>query len=160
MANKSENIESHWNNNKPELGQRKISISREIYIDRSDFMEQPEKKYFRLAPGKEVRLRHAFNITCENIIKNKDNKIVHIECTYDPKSRDIKKGNKVKGIIHWVDAKNFIDIKVNEYDRLFLDSNPSDISNFNKSPGRSIPSQKLFVPINNDLGLFVNFFIS
>jgi len=131
--NKSENIEAPWNNNKPELGQRKISISREIYIDRSDFMEQPEKKYFRLAPGKEVRLRHAFNITCENIIKNKDNKIVHIECTYDPKSRDIKKGNKVKGIIHWVDAKNFIDIKVNEYDRLFLDSNPSDISNFNKN---------------------------
>ena len=123
--NKSENIEAPWNNNKPELGQRKISISREIYIDRSDFMEQPEKKYFRLAPGKEVRLRHAFNITCENIIKNEDNKIVHIECTYDPKSRDIKKGNKVKGIIHWVDAKNFIDIKVNavSYTHLTLPTN-------------------------------------
>ena len=82
----------------------------------------PEKKYFRLAPGKEVRLRHAFNITCEKLIKDNNGEILELECTYDPISRDMSKGNKVKGMIHWVDANNCIDAQINVYDRLFLDS--------------------------------------
>ena len=111
---------------------RDITISKEIYIEKTDFMEKPEKNYFRLSPGKEVRLRHAFNITCNKVLKSNDGEIIGLECTYDPKSRDMKKGNKVKGMIHWVNADDCLDIKVNIYDRLFLDKNPKDLKNFNE----------------------------
>ena len=110
---------------------RDITISKEIYIEKTDFMEKPEKNYFRLSPGKEVRLRHAFNITCNKVLKSNDGEIIGLECTYDPKSRDMKKGNKVKGMIHWVNANDCLDVKVNIYDRLFLDKNPKDLKNFN-----------------------------
>ena len=111
---------------------RDITISKEIYIEKTDFMEKPEKNYFRLSPGKEVRLRHAFNITCNKVLKSNDGEIIGLECTYDPKSRDMKKGNKVKGMIHWVNANDCLDVKVNIYDRLFLDKNPKDLKNFNE----------------------------
>ena len=111
---------------------RDITISKEIYIEKTDFMEKPEKNYFRLSPGKEVRLRHAFNITCNKVLKSNDGEVIGLECTYDPKSRDMKKGNKVKGMIHWVNADDCLDIKVNIYDRLFLDKNPKDLKNFNE----------------------------
>ena len=111
---------------------RNINISREVYIDRSDFMEIPEKKYFRLSPGKEVRLRHAFNITCQKVIKNDKGDITELDCTYDPESRDINKGNKVKGMIHWVNAKDCIDVKINLYDRLFAETNPKGLESFNE----------------------------
>ena len=111
---------------------RDITISKEIYIEKTDFMEKPEKNYFRLSPGKEVRLRHAFNITCNKVLKSNDGEIIGLECTYDPKSRDMKKGNKVKGMIHWVNANDCLDVKVNIYDRLFLDKNPKDLKNFNR----------------------------
>ena len=110
---------------------RDITISKEIYIEKTDFMEKPEKNYFRLSPGKEVRLRHAFNITCNKVLKSNDGEVIGLECTYDPKSRDMKKGNKVKGMIHWVNANDCLDVKVNIYDRLFLDKNPKDLKNFN-----------------------------
>ena len=110
---------------------RDITISKEIYIEKTDFMEKPEKNYFRLSPGKEVRLRHAFNITCNKVLKSTDGEVIGLECTYDPKSRDMKKGNKVKGMIHWVNANDCLDVKVNIYDRLFLDKNPKDLKNFN-----------------------------
>ena len=111
---------------------REITISKEIYIEKTDFMEKPEKNYFRLSPGKEVRLRHAFNITCNKVLKSNDGEVIGLECTYDPKSRDMKKGNKVKGMIHWVNANDCLDVKVNIYDRLFLDKNPKDLKNFNE----------------------------
>ena len=111
---------------------RDITISKEIYIEKTDFMEKPEKNYFRLSPGKEVRLRHAFNITCNKVLKSNDGEVIGLECTYDPKSRDMKKGNKVKGMIHWVNANDCLDVKVNIYDRLFLDKNPKDLKNFNE----------------------------
>ena len=111
---------------------RDITISKEIYIEKTDFMEKPKKNYFRLSPGKEVRLRHAFNITCNKVLKSNDGEIIGLECTYDPKSRDMKKGNKVKGMIHWVNANDCLDVKVNIYDRLFLDKNPKDLKNFNE----------------------------
>jgi glutaminyl-tRNA synthetase len=95
-------------------------------------MESPEKKYFRLSPGKEVRLRHAFNITCEKVIKNKNGDIIELECSFDPISRNMNKGNKVKGMIHWVDANNCIDAKINIYDRLFKDTKPLSLDSFNK----------------------------
>ena len=74
-----------------------ITISKNLYIDKEDFMEFPEKKYFRLAPGKEVRLRHAFNITCERVIKDNNGEILALECIYDPNSRDMSKEIKLKG---------------------------------------------------------------
>ena len=118
---------------------RDITISKEIYIEKTDFMENPEKNYFRLSPSKEVRLRHAFNITCNKVLKSNDGEIIGLECTYDPKSRDMKKGNKVKGMIHWVNANDCLDVKVNIYDRLFLDKNPKDLKNFN---GKSLITKK------------------
>tara|TARA_B100001027_G_scaffold101927_1_gene70036 strand:- start:1332 stop:2969 length:1638 start_codon:yes stop_codon:yes gene_type:complete len=118
---------------------RDITISKEIYIEKTDFMEKPEKNYFRLSPSKEVRLRHAFNITCNKVLKSNDGEIIGLECTYDPKSRDMKKGNKVKGMIHWVNANDCLDVKVNIYDRLFLDKNPKDLKNFN---GKSLITKK------------------
>ena len=129
----SEEVVAAPNNPKKENDFRDISISREIYIDRSDFMEIPEKKYFRLSPGKEVRLRHAFNITCQNIIKNDKGDITELECTYDPNSRDMNKGNKVKGMIHWVNANSCIDVEINLYDRLFTNVNPKGLESFNKN---------------------------
>ena len=130
--NEKEEILVANNPNDKENGQRNISISKNIYIDRDDFMEFPEKKYFRLSPGKEVRLMHAFNIVCDKIIKDDAGNIIELECTFDPISRDMKKGNKVKGMIHWVDANNCINATVNIYDRLFNDPIPSNLENFNK----------------------------
>jgi len=130
--NEKENIKAYKNPNMPDEGYRSISISKEIYIDKSDFMEFPEKKYFRLSPGKEVRLRHAFNITCEKVIKNKDGDTIELECSFDPISRDMNKGNKVKGMIHWVDANNCLNVTVNIYDRLFKNAKPLNLDSFNK----------------------------
>ena len=127
-----EEVVKATNNPNNKNSYRNINISREVYIDRSDFMEIPEKKYFRLSPGKEVRLRHAFNITCQKVIKNDKGDITELDCTYDPESRDINKGNKVKGMIHWVNAKDCIDVKINLYDRLFADINPKGLESFNK----------------------------
>ena len=129
----TENIIVANNPNNLNDGERSISISREIYIDKNDFMEFPEKKYYRLSPNKEVRLRHAFNITCNKIIKDEKGEITQLECTYDPISRDMSKGNKVKGMIHWVDVNNCVNATVNIYDRLFNDSNPLNLKNFNKN---------------------------
>jgi glutaminyl-tRNA synthetase len=129
--NTTENIVAPYNPNTENSKKRNISISKKVYIDRDDFMEHPDKKYFRLSPGKEVRLRHAFNIKCEKVIKDKNGNIVSLDCTYDPKSRDMKKGNKVKGMIHWVDANNCIEAQINIYDRLFKNSNPSSLDDFN-----------------------------
>ena len=127
-----EEVVKATNNPNNKSSYRNINISREVYIDRSDFMEIPEKKYFRLSPGKEVRLRHAFNITCQKVIKNDKGDITELDCTYDPESRDINKGNKVKGMIHWVNAKDCIDVKINLYDRLFADINPKGLESFNE----------------------------
>ena len=131
-TNKNEKIFAPNNPNNKDDGQRTISISKDIFIDRNDFMEKPEKKYFRLSPGKEVRLRHAFNITCNEVIKDDKKNIVELKCTYDPVSRDMSKGNKVKGMIHWVDANNCINAQVNIYDRLFLNANPKSLDDFNQ----------------------------
>ena len=122
--------------NNPEdktAGYRNLPFSKVIYIERDDFMESPEKKYFRLSPGKEVRLRHAFNIICNKVIKSNDGKIIELECSFDPVSRDMKKGNKVKGMIHWVDANNCTDAIINIYDRLFTESNPLNLESFNEN---------------------------
>lgn len=128
----SENLDVSNHPKRPELGRRELPFSREIYIERDDFMEHPEKKFFRLAPGKEVRLRFAYCITCTQVIKNSDGVITELRCTYDPLTKGGKTGDgrKVKGIIHWVSCAHSIPVQVNLYDRLFNVPNPAAESNF------------------------------
>jgi glutaminyl-tRNA synthetase len=115
--------------NNPEdasAGTRKIRFSKEIYIERDDFMEEPPKKFFRLAPGKEVRLRYAYFITCKEVIKDEKGEIVELICTYDPASRggNSPDGRRVQGTIHWVSAKYGKQAEVRLYDHLFNVENP------------------------------------
>ncbi len=115
--------------NNPEdesAGTRKAPFSREIYIERDDFMEEPPRKFFRLAPGREVRLRYAYYITCVDVIKDENGEIIELHCTYDPESRGgyTPDGRKVKGTIHWVSAPHAIDAQVRLYDYLFTVPEP------------------------------------
>jgi len=115
--------------NNPEdetAGTRKISFSKEIYIEREDFMEDPPKKFYRLGPGREVRLRYAFFIKCTQVIKDDNNEITEIHCTYDPttKGGSAPDGRKVKATLHWVSAKFALNAEVHLYDRLFIKENP------------------------------------
>ncbi len=105
----------------PELGERALPFSREIYIEQSDFMEDAPKKFFRLSVGREVRLRYAYLITCQEVIKDAQGKVVELRCTYDPESKGgtAPDGRKVKGTIHWVSAPHALRTEVRLYDRLF-----------------------------------------
>lgn len=122
---KEEQLETINNPEKPEEGSRMIPFTREIFIEQDDFMEDPPKKYFRLSPGNEVRLKSAYIIKCESVKKDQDGKVTEVYCTYDP---DTKSGSgdtrKVKGTLHWVSAKHAIDGEVRLYDRLFSDETP------------------------------------
>ncbi|HET60358.1 MAG TPA: glutamine--tRNA ligase/YqeY domain fusion protein [Chloroflexi bacterium] len=108
---------------------REIPFSRELYIEREDFMEDPPRKYFRLSPGQEVRLFKAYYITCTDVVKNDEGEIVEIWATYDPESRGgmSADGRRVKGTLHWVSARHAIDAEVRLYDRLFAEENPDDV---------------------------------
>jgi glutaminyl-tRNA synthetase len=110
----------------PAAGTRKVPFSRVLYIERDDFMEDPPKKFFRLAPGREVRLRNAYLITCREAVKDAAGHIVELRCTYDPATRggDAPDGRKVKATLHWVSAAHAIDADVRLYDRLFSVENP------------------------------------
>ncbi len=128
---KEEIFEAHNHPKRPELGKRKIYLSKEIYIDKTDFMEEPAKKYFRLAPGKSVRLRNAYVITCDEVIKDPNtNEVMELRCSYDPATKGgvTPEGQKrVKGIIHWVSAKHaFTNAEVRLYDRLFTEEFPEN----------------------------------
>jgi len=114
------------NPEKPEAGSRKVPFSKELYIDRADFMEEPVKGYFRLAPGKEVRLRYGYFITCTGVDKDENGNIIAIHATYDPETRggNAPDGRKVKGTIHWVSAKHALPCEVRIYDRLFTVEEP------------------------------------
>ncbi len=116
-----------WNHpQKPEMGTRPLPFSREIYIERGDFMEEPVKKFFRLAPGREVRLRYAYFITCQEVVKNDAGEVIELRCTYDPATLggNAPDGRKVKGTIHWVAADQAIKAEVRLYDRLFSVESP------------------------------------
>ena len=103
-----------------ELGSRKIPFCRELYIERDDFMEEPPKKYFRLFPGNEVRLMHAYFVKCESFVKDENGKVVEVHCTYDPETKAGSgfAGRKVKGTIHWVPAPYAVDAEVRLYENL------------------------------------------
>ncbi len=124
----TEQMEAINNPNDPAAGTRQVPFSREIYIEQDDFMEEPVKKFFRLAPGKEVRLRYAYFVTCTDVIKDENGQVVAIHCTYDPatKGGDAPDGRKVKGTIHWVSTEHALDAEVRLYDHLFTKENPED----------------------------------
>jgi len=121
---KTEELEIENNKEVPEMGSRFIPFGRELYIDGEDFMEIPEKKYFRLFPGNEVRFKGAYFITCNEVIKNEDGSIKELHCTYDPETRSGGgfEGRKVKGTIHWVEAKTAVPVKVRIYDYLMSEN--------------------------------------
>ncbi len=127
-ADKVEHFEAENNPEDPSAGTRKVAFSREIYIEKEDFMENPPKDYFRLSPGKEVRLKYAYYITCKEVVKDKNGEIVELICTYDPESRGggTPDGRLVKGTLHWVSVKHSVPLTVNLYDKLFLVPSPGE----------------------------------
>lgn len=110
-------------------GTRKVPFSREIFVERSDFMEDPPKKFFRLGPGREVRLKNAYFITCNDFVKDDDGNVIELHCTYDPESRggESPDGRKVRGTLHWVSAEHAAPAEVRLYDQLFLKEDPADV---------------------------------
>ena len=116
----------------PEMGERQVAFSRELYIEQDDFMEEPVKKFFRLAPDKEVRLKHAYIIKCESIVKDDEGNIVEVHCTYDPESKTggANAARKVKGTLHWVSAQHAVPVEVRLYDYLMLGEQENEADDF------------------------------
>ena len=122
-----ESVEAANNPEDPEAGTRKLPFSRELYIERDDFMEHPPKKFFRLSPGTEVRLRYAYIVQCERVIRNTSGEVVEVRCTYDPDSLSgTTPARRVKGTVHWVSASHARDAEVRIYDRLFCSADPEE----------------------------------
>lgn len=123
-----EEMEAVNNPEDPSMGTRKVPFSRVLYIEQDDFREQPPPKFFRLAPGREVRLRYAYFIRCEYAVKDENGEVVELHCTYDPATRggDAPDGRKVKSTIHWVSASHALQVEARLYDRLFTKENPDD----------------------------------
>lgn len=129
--NKVEELAAPYHPQNPEYGTRAIPFSRELYIEQSDFMENPSKKYFRLSPGQEVRLRNAYVIRCNEVIRDKDGNVIELRCSYDEQTLGKNpEGRKVKGVIHWVSAQHAHPVKIFQYDRLFNDPNPGREEDF------------------------------
>ncbi|HIJ52747.1 MAG TPA: glutamine--tRNA ligase/YqeY domain fusion protein [Planctomycetes bacterium] len=123
-----EELEAINNPEDASAGTRKVPFSRELYIEREDFMEEPPKKFYRLAPGREVRLRYAYFITCTEVVKDSNGEAVELRCTYDPSTRggDAPDGRKVKSTLHWVSAGHSLPAEVRLYEHLFSRENPDD----------------------------------
>ncbi len=127
---KVEELDAINNPEDPGMGTRKVPFSRVLYIEKDDFMEEPPKKFFRLSPGREVRLRYAYYITCTDVVKDrKTGEVVELRCTYDPETRGggSPDGRKVKGTLHWVSALHALEAEVRLYDHLFTKENPNEI---------------------------------
>ncbi len=126
---KIEELDAINNPEDPEMGTRKIPFSRVLYIEQDDFKEEPPPKYYRLAPGREVRLRYAYFLKCVDAIKDREGRIIELHCTYDPKTRggDSPDGRKVKATLHWVSARHAVDAEVRLYDRLFSKPDPDEV---------------------------------
>ena len=116
----------------PEAGVRKVPFSRELYVERDDFMEEPPRKFFRLAPGREVRLRYGYFITCNDVIRDEGGEVIELRCTYDPETRggQAPDGRRVRGTIHWVSAQHAANAEVRLYEHLFTSERPDDDDDF------------------------------
>ena len=125
----TDQLEAINNPEDAEAGTRTVPFSKVLYIEQDDFMEDAPKKFFRLAPGREVRLRYAYFIKCEEVVKNDGGEVVELRCTYDPatKGGSAPDGRKVKGTLHWVSAQHALSAEVRVYDHLFAKENPSDV---------------------------------
>lgn len=125
-----EEIDAINNPEDPSAGTRKVPFSKELYIERDDFREDPPPKFYRLSPGREVRLRYAYFITCQDIVKDANGEIVELHCTYDPATRggDAPDGRKVKATLHWVSARHALAAEVRLYDHLFAKENPDEVA--------------------------------
>jgi len=121
-------LDAPFSPDNPDFGSRTLHLTRELFIERDDFMEEPVKKWFRLAPGKEVRLRYGALVTCTDVIKNDAGEVVELRCTWDPESKggNAPDGRRVRGTIHWVSAQHSVEAEVRLYDRLFNEENPLD----------------------------------
>jgi glutaminyl-tRNA synthetase len=130
-----EELEAVNNPEDPAAGKRKLPFSRELFIERDDFMEEPPKKFFRLAPGREVRLKHAYIIKCEEAVKGPDGNIVEVRCTHDPSSKSggPNSDRKVKGTLHWVSAAHALNAEVRLYDHLFREPFPDERDDFTEA---------------------------
>ncbi len=128
-------VEAVNNPEDPSLGTREVPFARVLYIEQGDFMEDPPRKFFRLAPGREVRLRYAYFITCHEVVKDETGRPVELRCTYDPETRggDAPDGRKVRGTLHWVSAAHAVEAKVRLYDRLFSHQNPLSFDDFREA---------------------------
>ncbi|MBU1194304.1 MAG: glutamine--tRNA ligase/YqeY domain fusion protein [Proteobacteria bacterium] len=141
-----------------DMGTRTLTFSKNIYVEQDDFMEDPPKKFFRLGPGREVRLRYAYLITCTDVVKDETGRVIELICTYDPQTKggNAPDGRKVKGTIHWVNANDCIDANVRLYDRLFKDENPEKdkqdfIENLNPESLEELENCKLEKSLENIL---------
>jgi glutaminyl-tRNA synthetase len=130
----SEELDAVNHPDNPGAGTRKIKFSRELFIERDDFMENPPKKFFRLSPGAEVRLRYAYFITCREVVKDGNGEVVELRCTYDPatKGGNAPDGRKVKATIHWVSAADSLPAEVRIYNQLFGKPDPAGGADFAK----------------------------
>ena len=128
----SDELDAINNPEDPDAGTRTVPFSRELYIERDDFMEDPPRKFFRLGPGREVRLRYGYFITCTDVIKDAAGEVVELRCTYDPETRggQAPDGRRVRGTIHWVSAEHAVDAEVRLYDHLFTSERPDDDDDF------------------------------
>jgi glutaminyl-tRNA synthetase len=127
---KVETLDAVNNPEDPSAGTREVPFSRVLYVEREDFLEDPPKKFFRLAPGREVRLRYAYFVTCADVVKDEaTGEVVELRCTYDPATRggDAPDGRKVRGTLHWVSAEHAVPAEVRLYDRLFRVEDPLDV---------------------------------
>ncbi|MCH7717340.1 MAG: glutamine--tRNA ligase/YqeY domain fusion protein, partial [Gemmatimonadetes bacterium] len=154
----SEELEAVNNPEDPAAGTRQVAFSRELFIEREDFMEDPPRKFFRLAPGREVRLRYAYFITCTEVVKDEAGEVVELRCTYDPETRggDAPDGRKVKATLHWVSAAHAVEAEVRLYDRLFAVANPLEtadgadwLDNLNPDSLRVLPTCYLESSLKN-----------
>jgi glutaminyl-tRNA synthetase len=125
-----EHMEAVNNPEDPSQGTRQVPFSRVLYIEQDDFREDPPKQYFRLSPGREVRLRYGYLVTCTSVVKDSSGQVTEIHCSYDPATRggNTPDGRKVKGTIHWVSAEHAIDAEVRLYDNLFTKENPNEVA--------------------------------
>ena len=152
---KVEHLDAKNNPEDESAGKRKIAFSKEIFIDRNDFMEDPPKKFFRLSVGKEVRLKFAYYITCNDVLKDSDGNIAELHCTYDPETKGgmSEDGRKVRGTLHWVSASKFIEADIRLYDRLFMDENPEVrgdfVKNLNAESLKTIKNAKLEMSLDS-----------
>lgn len=126
---KVEYFDADNNPENPESGTRQLPFCRELYIERDDYIEDPPKKWFRLSPGREVRLKHAYYITCDEVVKDSNGNVTELRCSYDPESRGggTPDGRKVKGTLHWVSARHGVTVQVRNYDHLFHEAYPERV---------------------------------